>query len=45
MKPYFQYKLMAESEGDGKKNTVYPRIASLMERDFLDAINQPKFTD
>lgn len=45
MKPYFQYKLTAESEGDGKKNTVYPHIASLMERDFLDAINQPKFAD
>ena len=43
MSPYFQYKLEAGSEGDGRKNTVYPRIATLMERDFLTALSQPRY--
>lgn len=43
MKPYYQYKLAASAEGDGRKNTVYPRIATLMERDFLDAVNRPEY--
>lgn len=45
MKQYYQYKLAASAEGDDRKNTVYPRIASLMERDFLDAINRPEYAE
>lgn len=43
MQPFYVYKQQAFADSD-KKNTVYPRLATLMEQDFLSATTEDRFS-
>lgn len=43
MRPFYFYKQRASADSQ-EKNSVYPRMASLMEKDFLEATISPKFS-
>lgn len=41
MKPFYLYKQLAAGSEDTGKNILYPRMATLMEADFIGALDGP----